>query len=177
MGAVLRPRVYRVAEGARVRDLIERAGGLAPEADIADVNLAARLIDGTTLTIGARRVAGQRVIGEDTGLNPSAYLHSGHGVDYAPAPLPAAAGTDTPDAEIGGGAGIAKKPKAPSGPVNLNTADAEALATLPGIGPALASRIVAYRTQQAFSSVEDLAQVPGIGPKKLDAVRAYATVE
>ncbi len=58
------------------------------------------------------------------------------------------------------------------GTLNLNTADAESLQALPGIGPALAERIVAYRWEHGpFQSVEDLLQVPGIGPKRWERIR------
>ena len=59
-----------------------------------------------------------------------------------------------------------------SGAININRADAEALAGLPGIGEVLAQRIVDYRTAHgAFSSVEDLLNVEGIGDKKLEAIQ------
>lgn len=58
------------------------------------------------------------------------------------------------------------------GTLNLNTADAESLQELPGIGPALASRIVAYRWEHGpFQTVEDLLRVPGIGPKRWERIR------
>lgn len=57
-------------------------------------------------------------------------------------------------------------------PLDLNTATAAQLETLPGIGPVLAGRILAYRAEiGGFSSVEQLQEVRGIGAKKLDAVR------
>jgi len=55
-----------------------------------------------------------------------------------------------------------------SGPVDINTATAEQLDSLPGIGPATATKIVADREANGpYSSVEDLGRVAGIGPKKL----------
>jgi len=58
--------------------------------------------------------------------------------------------------------------------VDLNTADAAELGLLPGIGPQLGERIVAYREEHgAFTSPDDLTRVPGIGEKIADRVRPY----
>jgi len=66
---------------------------------------------------------------------------------------------------------------AADGRVNLNTADAAALDTLPGIGPATAAKILAWRERNGrFTSVEDLLDVGGIGEAKLDAIRDLVTV-
>lgn len=63
------------------------------------------------------------------------------------------------------------------GRVNLNTADASQLDTLPRIGPAMAERIIGWReTNGRFTSVEDLLAVPGIGDKMLEALRDLVTV-
>jgi competence protein ComEA len=62
--------------------------------------------------------------------------------------------------------------------VNLNTASAEQLATLPGIGATRAQAIVAYRQQQGpFQRVEDLLAVSGIGPSTLERLRSLVTVD
>ena len=62
--------------------------------------------------------------------------------------------------------------------VNVNTADAEELETLTGIGPALAQAIVDYRAEHgAFRSAEDLLLVKGIGEAKLEGFRAEITLE
>ena len=62
--------------------------------------------------------------------------------------------------------------------VNVNTADAEELETLTGIGPALAQAIVDYRAGHgAFRSAEDLLLVKGIGEAKLEGFRAEITLE
>ena len=72
----------------------------------------------------------------------------------------------------------AEEPVQSGQPVNINTASAETLDTLPGIGPVLAQRIVDWRAQYgAFSSVEQLTDVPGIGEAKLEKIRAMITVE
>lgn len=75
---------------------------------------------------------------------------------------------------VTGGVGVAADV---SGPVNLNAATAEQLDTLPGVGPATAAAIIAYREQHGpFASVDQLGDVRGIGPAKLDAIRGLVTV-
>ena len=62
--------------------------------------------------------------------------------------------------------------------LDLNSAGAEELQRLPGIGESLSAAIVADREENGpFSSVEDLLRVPGIGEKRLDAIRDLVTVE
>lgn len=64
-----------------------------------------------------------------------------------------------------------------AGPLNLNTATAEQLEDLPGIGPSTAQAIVAWRRQHGrFRRVDDLINVRGIGPAKLDALRDQVRV-
>jgi competence protein ComEA len=142
-GAVLHPGVYTLPAAARVAELLQLAGGPAPDADLDHVNLALRLHD------------------EDQVFFP----HRG-----TPAPAPAAAGPASPAAP-------ASKATAPPAVVNLNSAPASALETLPGIGPALAARIVEYRTAHGrFTRIEQIQDVPGIGPKLFERVRPYLTV-
>ena len=75
------------------------------------------------------------------------------------------------------GPGPAGDGSTPSGPVNLNTATAEQLEALSGVGPATAHAIITWRQQHGrFRSVQDLLQVRGIGPAKLEALRDQVTV-
>lgn len=63
-------------------------------------------------------------------------------------------------------------------PVHLNSADAATLETLPGIGPALAARIVEYRsTHGPFTAVEQLLDVQGIGEKLLESIRGHVVLD
>ena len=69
------------------------------------------------------------------------------------------------------------KSKAVTGVVNLNTATEEQLQMLPGIGPAKAERVVAYRTQRGkFQRVQDLRRVKGFGYKTLKKLEPHLTV-
>lgn len=62
-------------------------------------------------------------------------------------------------------------------PVNINTADADTLTALPGIGQVLAERIVAYRRQNgSFRAIEEITKVEGIGEKKAEAILELITV-
>jgi competence protein ComEA len=65
---------------------------------------------------------------------------------------------------------------AAAAPLNLNSATPEQLDALPGIGPALAARIVAYRDEHGpFSQIEQLKCIKGIGPRTLEKLRPCLT--
>ena len=62
-------------------------------------------------------------------------------------------------------------------PIDINTADAEQLTALPGIGDVLAKRIIAYREENgSFSSVQGLMNVEGIGEKRMEDILELITV-
>jgi len=84
----------------------------------------------------------------------------------------------TPQLVIGGG-GLLVTPTPPvGGLVNINTADAALLETVPGIGPTIASRIIAYREENGpFERVDDLTKVAGIGPATMEKIKPFVTVE
>ncbi|MEG6614856.1 helix-hairpin-helix domain-containing protein [Peptococcaceae bacterium 1198_IL3148] len=72
---------------------------------------------------------------------------------------------------------IASTVNATGGKVNLNTADLFQLDTLPGIGPALAQRIIDYRqTNGGFKTIEDLKNVSGIGDKKYNDLKDMISI-
>jgi competence protein ComEA len=155
-GEVGRPGVYPVRPDARAKDALALAGGTRPDADLVAVNLAAHLRDGDEIVVPARG-----------------------------APLAAPARTSGASHRIGGRRAHgprrgrphrharADEPP-PAGQVDINAADAGELATIPGIGPGLAERIVAFRTSNGpFASVDELLDVSGITDRRLDALLPY----
>lgn len=147
LGAVARPGIVEVNVGDRVIDAIAAAGGTTDAADVARINLARELVDGEQLYVPA--------VGEE----PPAGAGPGNG--------PGGAGAGAAGAGGSGAAGL----------VNLNTADAAALETLPGVGPALATRILAWRDENGpFRAVDELLAVAGIGEKTLAGFRDLVTV-
>ena len=176
-GAVHAPGLYELSEGARVQDLLDAAGGVGEGADLSDINVAARLIDGSTLTIptgmsaeiGAGRIS---LRGQGSAVpNPLEYTRSGWAAGHAGG-ISGAAGT-------AGQSGLALDSVpagGESGLLDLNQAGEGELETLPGIGPVTARKIIEYRGQNPFRSVDDLERVSGIGPKKMAALRSLVTV-
>lgn len=67
---------------------------------------------------------------------------------------------------------------AAGGLINLNTATLEQLDSLPGIGPAIAQRIIDYRASVGgFKAVEEITEVSGIGDATLAKIKDLVTVQ
>jgi competence protein ComEA len=123
-----------------------------------------RLPAGARVQEAVRRAGGATRRADRAAVNLAAKVADGQQI-LVPERVPVA-GASPGAAVAGGGA------PAPAGPVSLNSATAEQLDQLDGVGPATAAKIIAWRTANGgFSSVDDLAQVAGIGPKKLEALR------
>lgn len=170
-GAVNNPGVYTLPAQGRAVDAIAAASGAAADADLDRVNLAGALSDGVQIYVPHRGETaapaqiqpngGTANAGQGNAANGAA--QNGAAQNNAPQP----ARTLTP-------AGSAQKG---STPVNINTATAEELQTLPRIGPAMAQRIIAWREAHGgFRSVDELDAVPGIGPSMLENLRPLVTV-
>lgn len=124
-----------------------------------------RLRDGERVQDAVRRAGGPRAGADINAINLAAKVADGQQV-VVPRRGAAAA------APGGTGVGAGEPGGPPRAPVSLNTATAEQLDTLDGVGPATASKILEYRRQHGgFRSIDDLGEIPGIGPKRLAALR------
>jgi competence protein ComEA len=124
-----------------------------------------RLRDGERVQDAVRRAGGPRAGADVNAINLAAKVADGQQVV-----VPRRGAAVAAPGGAGVGAGEAGGP--PQAPVSLNTATAEQLDTLDGVGPATANKILEYRRQHGgFRSIDDLGEIPGIGPKRLAALR------
>ena len=157
-GAVLEPGIYDLSANCRVEEAIAAAGGLMEKADSERVNLVRKVRDGMQIRVpvqkDARTSRTQRKKAQaKSSLGESALGKSGG----------TKAGSDRNNSMMQS--------------VRINSASASELQQLPGIGPALAQRIVETRSSGRFNSAEDLLRVPGIGKAKLAKLRAYVEID
>lgn len=140
-------------------------------------------VSGAVATPGVYELPGasrlQQAIDRAGGLRPDADVSSlnlaGRVGDGEKIVIPSV-GTEAPAAESGT-PGSGPSP-ATGSPIDLNTASAADLDTLPGVGPVIAERIIDYReTNGSFSSVDELAEIDGISPAMVDELRPLVTVD
>ena len=167
-GAVNNPGVYTLPAQGRAVDAIAAASGAAADADLDRVNLAGTLSDGVQIYVPHRgETAAPAQIQPNGGTANAGQGNAANGAAQNGGTQPQPARTLT-------ASGSAQKG---STSVNINTATAEELQTLPRIGPAMAQRIIAWREAHGgFRSVDELDAVPGIGPSMLENLRPLVTV-
>ena len=171
-GAVNNPGVYTLPAQGRAVDAIAAASGAAADADLDRVNLAGALSDGVQIYVPHRgETAAPAQIQPNGG---TANAGQGNAANGSSQNGTAQSGSQPQPARTLTASGSAQKG---STPVNINTATAEELQSLPRIGPAMAQRIIAWREAHGgFRSVDELDAVPGIGPSMLENLRPLVTV-
>ncbi|MFM8553356.1 MAG: helix-hairpin-helix domain-containing protein [Acidimicrobiales bacterium] len=167
-GAVRRPGVYELSSGDRVVDALEAAGGASADADLEAINLAQTLLD-TEQILVPRRTAHSPRRAPAPRLRPSPRPRT---VPTTVPPVPpAATSVPVPSGEPTPGTSV------PATKININSATATELDTLPGIGPTTARAIIDHRrTKGPFRKVEDLMNVAGIGPTRFARIKPLVTV-
>lgn len=150
-GVVKQPGMYRFETGMRVADAIAKAGGTLPEADLDQINLAQPLSDGSAVIIPAKGSTTAPVSGQQAVTLPPYGVSSGAMHSQSSGQEPS---------------------------INVNTATAEELTTLPGIGQARAKAILSYRTEKGgFRSVEELKSIEGIGDKMFERIKDRVRIQ
>ena len=146
-GAVISPGVYELPSGCRVNDAVVAAGGFSDEADRNYINLAATVSDGVKIMIPTR----------DEVAGSGGYL---------------------PETDFGVDSGVAVSEKSSDkGLININTATAEELKSLPGIGDSVSGKILDYRQKNGnFKCIEDIMKVSGIKEKLFSKIKDKITV-
>lgn len=153
-GCVRIPGVYTLEAGKRVIDAVHAAGGAKADADLDALNLAAKIEDGSKIEIPSKNLASAATTARVLAAVKSGKL----------------AGGSSPS-------GSDKLSKPGEGLVHINSASSEELQRLPGVGPATAEKIAAYRASiRRFSAPEQLMDVKGIGPKKFEKMRPFVAL-
>lgn len=157
-GAVLEPGIYDVPASCRVEEAIAAAGGMTENADIERVNLVRKVRDGMQI-----RVPVQKAAQTSRTQRKNVQATAGYGASTTKKSSSTRAGTEKNNSAVQR--------------VRINSASVSELQQLPGIGPALAQRIVETRKGGRFTSADDLLRVPGIGKAKLAKLRDYVEVD
>jgi len=167
VGLVKSPGIYEMKPGSRVHDAVKIAGGALTDADMESINLAERLNDGEQVRIVRK---GTNPLPERSGVTGATLVAGGARQETSGKPHQ----TSQDHHEHVG----PQKLKSPGqGKVNINTADLEQLQRLPGIGPAMAQRILDYRSANGrFKAVDELSEVKGIGSSKLENLRPFVSL-
>lgn len=160
-GAVLEPGIYDLPADSRAEAAIAAAGGLTEAADTERVNMVRKLRDGMLLQVPALKAGGGK-----KAAKRAAGAAGASGKKAAAGSISNPSGKNTADKRDGS-----------AGRVRINSASVSELQSLPGVGPALAQRIIAERSRGRFASAEDLLRVSGIGKAKLEKMRAYVEVD
>lgn len=185
-GAVKNPGVYSLKPGARKIDALKAAGGATDKANTDGVNLAERVSDGIQLYIpnrqehpdgGAVQTNDEAEPSTPTPIVPLLGAKTAKKESNANAPTK----TKAASPPRGATSRTAKKSEKLTDPreglININTASAEELQRLPGVGPSTAAKIIAYRNEVGgFKAPQDLMEVSGIGEKKFANMQAFIKV-
>ncbi len=165
-GAVKKPGIYKIPNGARLVDVIYKAGGLKKDALVADVNMTSLIKDGSSIHIASKIDTPQKK------------------VEIKVIEVPKIVTTHVNTTKVKKESKSKKRNKKQTiqnnkknGFVNLNQATEEELNNLPGIGDKLARSILNYRHKNGkFRDVSELNKIEGIGDKKFNKLRNKVTI-
>lgn len=158
-GQVISPGIYTMPATSRVIDVIEKAGGLAENANTTVLNLSKKITDEMVIIVYSNEEVAnfsktkelENIVQEKCEQKDSTSLKNDACICNASDSL--------------------------TGLISLNTATLEELITLPGIGEAKAKDIIDYRSANGnFQTIEDIKNVPGIGESLFAKIKDYITI-
>lgn len=158
-GAVHAPGLYELVGTPRIGDVLQMAGGLLPDAESSLINQAERLFDGAQVHVPSAIGVVDVEVQQGDGALPLVNNQPPAGISGAPAAaLPLSNGASGPNSNL----------------INVNTATAAELETLPGVGASRAAEIIAGRP---YAAIDDLQKVSGIGAKTVEKLRPLVRVD
>ncbi len=160
-GQVNNPGIYSLKEGSRVIDVIEASGGLTENANTTIINLSKKIEDEMVIIIYSneevnsfaktkeveKQVIEKCIKKDENSLQNDACINQSN-----------------------------EQSNTDNNLININTATQEELMTLSGIGESKAKDIITYRSENAFTSIEDIKNVPGIGESLFAKIKENITV-
>ena len=160
-GQVNNPGIYSLKEGSRVIDVIEASGGLTENANTTVINLSKKIEDEMVIIIYSneevnnfsktkeveKQVIEKCIKKDENSLQNDACINQSN-----------------------------EQSNTDNNLININTATQEELMTLSGIGESKAKDIITYRSENAFTSIEDIKNVPGIGESLFAKIKENITV-
>ncbi|HHX17276.1 MAG TPA: competence protein ComEA [Clostridium sp.] len=167
VGEVKNPSVVTLEKGQIIEDAISLAGGATENADVENINLAYVLTENVMLQIRPKKDESENDAWENTLEEEESEKKEVSEELF----------TGVKIVSDSGGAVIGENINSISLKININSASKEQLTTLPGVGPAIADNIIAFRQENGgFDKIEDIMNVSGIGDAKYKKLRDLITV-
>ena len=139
-------------EGERISDAITKAGGLKENANISEINMAYQMQDGEKLFIPSKVKEGT----EESKTEEKTYITKANGEGIV---------SSNPS-----------KSNTSSKKININTASKDELMKISGVGESTANKIISYRENKKFNSIEEIKNIPGIGDSKYESMKEEITI-
>ncbi len=140
-------------EGERISDAITKAGGLKENANISEINMAYQMQDGEKLFIPSKIKEGET---EENKIEEKTYITKANGEGIV---------SRNPS-----------KSNTSSKKININTASKDELMKISGVGESTANKIISYRENKKFNSIEEIKNIPGIGDSKYESMKEEITI-
>jgi competence protein ComEA len=204
-GKVKNPGVYSLGKDARINDAINAAGGVVDGVDLVSLNLAERVMDGEEIIIGvSKNPTPTKLIfaNPPNSTSPSSPTSSAastnmttlstastssttpsatsSNLSFAPARTATSKATTPASSSLSvttKTSSSRSKKAVPTSLININSASVDQLQSLPGVGPVMAQKIIAFRSKYGkFKKIADIENVSGLGAGHYTKIKPYITV-